>query len=223
VWPSRSSYFGVVDLAGFPKDVYYMYKSEWTSEPVLHLFPHWNWKDGQTIDIWAYYNNADEVELFLNDKSLGVKKKTGDDLHVMWRVQFTPGTLRAVSRSGGQEVLTKEIKTAGLPRKIVLEPDRTELHANSEDLSFITVKIVDENGTVIPSATTDVAFTVEGQGSLAGVDNGDPVSHDSFQANHRQAFHGLCLAVVRENGPGAITIKATSPGLQEASVTLTVK
>jgi len=223
VWPSRSSYFGIVDLAGFPKDVYYMYKSEWTNEPVLHVFPHWNWKEGQTIDVWAYYNNADEVELFLNDKSLGVKKKIGDDLHVMWRVPFTPGTLRAVSRKSGQEVLTKEIKTAGLPRKIVLEPDRTELLGNSEDLSFITVKIVDENGTVVPAATTDVTFTIEGQGSLAGVDNGDPVSHASFQANHRQAFYGLCLAVVRETGSGVITVKASSPGLQEASITLTVK
>jgi len=223
VWPSRSSYFGIVDLAGFPKDVYYMYKSEWTNEPVLHVFPHWNWKEGQTIDVWAYYNNADEVELFLNDKSLGVKKKIGDDLHIMWRVPFTPGTLRAVSRKSGQEVLTKEIKTAGLPRKIVLEPDRTELLGNTEDLSFITVKIVDENGTVVPAATTDVTFTIEGQGSLAGVDNGDPVSHASFQANHRQAFHGLCLAVVRETGVGVITVKASSPGLQDASITLTVK
>lgn len=223
VWPSRSSYFGIVDLAGFPKDVYYMYKSEWTTDPVLHIFPHWNWKEGQTIDVWAYYNNADEVELFLNDKSLGVKKKVGDDLHVMWRVQFAPGKLRAVSRKDGKEVLVKEIKTAGMQRTIVLEPDRNELQANTEDLSFITAKVVDENGVAVTGATSDITFTIEGPGSLVGVDNGDPVSHDSFQANHRQAFHGLCLAVVRENGAGVITIKATSPGLQEANVTLTVK
>ncbi|NEW84737.1 MAG: DUF4982 domain-containing protein, partial [Mariniphaga sp.] len=96
-WPSRSSYFGIIDLAGFPKDVYYMYQSEWTKKDVLHIFPHWNWTEGQTVDIWAY-SNAEEVELFLNDKSLGVKKKQGDDLHLMWRVPFTPGTLKAVSR-----------------------------------------------------------------------------------------------------------------------------
>ncbi|MGH7237279.1 MAG: glycoside hydrolase family 2 TIM barrel-domain containing protein, partial [Candidatus Saccharimonadales bacterium] len=119
-WPSRSSYFGIVDLAGFPKDVYYMYQSEWTNKPVLHIFPYWNWTPGQLIDIWAYYNNADEVELYLNGKSLGIKKKTGDDLHVMWRVKYEPGTLKAVSRKDGKVVLTREIHTAGAPAKIEL-------------------------------------------------------------------------------------------------------
>ena len=89
-WPSRSSFFGIVDLAGFPKDVYYMYKSEWTDEPVLHIFPHWNWKEGEPVDIWAYYNNADEVELYLNGKSLGVRQKTDSTYHVSWRMPFTP-------------------------------------------------------------------------------------------------------------------------------------
>jgi beta-galactosidase len=90
-WPSRSSYFGVIDLAGFPKDVYYMYQSEWTNKTVLHIFPHWNWEAGKTVDVWAYYNNADEVELYLNGKSVGIKKKTGDDLHVMWRLEIRAG------------------------------------------------------------------------------------------------------------------------------------
>lgn len=121
-WPSRSSFFGIVDLAGFPKDVYYMYKSEWTDEPVLHIFPHWNWKVGEPVDIWAYYNNADEVELYLNGKSLGVQQKTDSTYHVSWRVPFTPGTLRAVSRLGGKEVLVKEIHTAGEPARLVLTP-----------------------------------------------------------------------------------------------------
>ena len=114
-WPARSSYFGIIDLAGFPKDSYYMYQSEWTDKPVLHIFPHWNWKAGDTVDVWAYYNQADEVEFFLNGKSLGVKKKQGDDLHVRWRVVYEPGTLMAVSRKNKVVVLKREIKTAGKP------------------------------------------------------------------------------------------------------------
>ncbi len=145
-WPARSSYFGIVDLAGFPKDVYYMYQSEWTTKPVLHIFPHWNWQPGQLVDIWAYYNNADEVELFLNGKSLGVRKKLNDDLHVMWQVTFQAGTLRAVSRMNGKTILTREIKTAGRPAKIELIADRKIIKADGKDLSFITVKILDNNG-----------------------------------------------------------------------------
>lgn len=116
-WPSRSSYFGILDLCGFPKDAFYMYQSEWTDKPMLHIFPHWNWKAGETVDVWAYYNNADEVELFLNDKSLGTKKKEGDAIHVFWRVPFQPGVLKAVSRKAGKEVLTKTVSTAGAPAK----------------------------------------------------------------------------------------------------------
>ena len=116
-WPARSSYFGIVDLAGFPKDVYYLYQSEWTNKPVLHIFPHWNWKEGQTIDVWAY-TNCEEVELFLNGKSQGAKKKTGDALHIAWRLTYTPGTLKAIGRTGGKEVLTQEIKTAGAACKM---------------------------------------------------------------------------------------------------------
>ncbi|MGH9830067.1 MAG: glycoside hydrolase family 2 TIM barrel-domain containing protein, partial [Blastocatellia bacterium] len=115
-WPARSSYFGIVDLAGFPKDTYYMYQSEWTDKPVLHVFPHWNWKPGQTVDVWAYFN-TEEVELFLNGKSLGTKRKSGDELHVVWSVPFEPGVLKAVARTGGKVILTQEIKTAGTPAK----------------------------------------------------------------------------------------------------------
>ena len=113
-WPSRSSYFGIIDLAGFPKDVYYLYQSEWTDNPVLHVFPHWNWKDNQLIDVWVY-TNCGEVELFLNDSSLGTKKKGPEDLHLMWRLNFKPGTLRAVGRTNGQTVLEAVTKTAGEP------------------------------------------------------------------------------------------------------------
>ena len=145
-WPARSSYFGIVDLAGFPKDVYYMYQSEWANKPVLHIFPHWNHEAGKIIDVWAYYNNADEVELFLNGKSLGTRKKLNDDLHVMWRVPFEPGALKAISRKNGKTVLIKEIKTAGKPAKIELTADRKIIKADGKDLSFITARILDKDG-----------------------------------------------------------------------------
>src|SRR5690606_25140594 len=119
-WPARSSYFGIIELAGFPKDTYYLYQSEWTDQPVLHLSPHWNWKPGDTVDVIAYYNNADEVALSLNGKSLGTRKKQNDSLHVKWRVPYKAGTLLAVSRKAGKEVLRREVRTAGKSAKIQL-------------------------------------------------------------------------------------------------------
>lgn len=223
-WPSRSSYFGIVDLAGFPKDVYYMYQSEWTNKDVLHIFPHWNWTPGKMIDIWAYYNNADEVELFLNDKSLGIKKKTGDDLHIMWRVKYEPGTLKAVSRKNGKVVLTRLIHTAGEPAKIELSADRKLIKAGGKDMSFITVRILDKDGNVVPDADNLVNFKINGEAFIASVDNGDPVSHDSFKVSYRKAFHGLALAIVQtKEKAGSITFTATSKGLQNASLVLTSK
>jgi beta-galactosidase len=220
-WPARSSYYGIVDLAGFPKDVYYMYQSEWTNKPVLHIFPHWNWKVGDTVDVWAYYNNADEVELFLNGKSLGTKRKTGDDLHVWWRVKYEPGTIKAISRKNGKIVLTKEIKTADAPAKIKLIADRKILKANGEDLSFITVKITDAHGNLVPHADNLVNFKVTGQGVIAGVDNGLQTSMESFKAPFRKAYNGLCLLVVRATEKkGNITITANSKILKTASVIL---
>jgi beta-galactosidase len=220
-WPAISSYFGIIDLAGFPKDSYYMYQSEWTSKPVLHILPHWNWKTGDNVDVWAYYNNADDVELFLNGKSLGVKRKQGDDLHVQWRVPFAPGTLRAVSHKNGQVVLSEEVRTAGPPAKIILSPDRRTIKANGTDLSFVTVKIVDRNGTVVPRADNPINFQLSGPGFIAGVDNGSEISHESFKANHRQAFHGMALAIVQSKGKGGqINLKATSSGLAPASIAI---
>ncbi|MBV4359630.1 beta-galactosidase GalB [Pinibacter aurantiacus] len=221
-WPARSSYFGIIDLAGFPKDSYYLYQSVWTDKTVLHILPHWNWKPGQTIDVWAYYNNADEVELFVNGKSLGVKRKTGDDLHVMWRTTFVPGTLKAVSRKNGKVVLTKEVRTAGAPAKIILQVDRKAIKAG-EDLSFVTVRIEDKDGNLVPDASNDVQFKLTGGGSIAGVDNGSQTSMESFKANHRKAFNGLCLAVVKAAKAGKVTLTATSPGLSSATVNIDVK
>jgi beta-galactosidase len=223
-WPSRSSYFGIIDLAGFPKDVYYMYQSEWTNKNVLHIFPHWNWQPGKMIDIWAYYNNADEVELYLNGKSLGIQKKTGDDLHVIWRVKYEPGTLKAVSRKNGKTVLTREIHTAGAPAKIELVADRSQIKADGKDLSFVTVKILDKDGNVVPDADNKVSFKINGEGFIASVDNGDPVSHDPFKADYRKAFHGLALAIVQaKEKAGTITFTASADGLQSSTLVLKTK
>lgn len=223
-WPARSSYFGIVDLAGFPKDAYYLYQSEWTSKPVLHIFPHWNWTAGKTIDIWAYYNNADEVELFLNGRSLGTRAKKGEELHVVWQVKFEPGVLKAVSKKNGQVVLVKEIQTAGKPAKIELLADRQEIAADGKDLSFVTVRILDENGNVVPNADNLIQFKLEGDGSIAGVDNGFQASLEPFKADYRKAFHGLCLAIVQAKlKAGKLKLSATSAGLKEASVVITVK
>ena len=223
-WPSRSSYFGIVDLAGFPKDAYYMYQSEWTQDTVLHIFPHWNWEAGKIVDVWAYYNQADEVELFLNGKSLGIKKKINDDLHVQWRVPFVPGVLKAVSRKAGKEVLTKEIKTAGAAARIILEADRNIIAADDNDLSFITAKIVDAYGNLVPNADNTITFTINGDAFIAAVDNGNPVSHESFRGNNRKAFHGLALVIIQaRNKKGEVHIEATSDGLEVGEISVKLK
>jgi len=220
-WPARSSYFGIIDLAGFPKDVYYMYQSEWTNKPVLHIFPHWNWEPDKVVDVWAYYNCADEVELFLNGKSLGVKKKQGDDLHVMWRVNYEPGTLRAVSRLSGKIVLVKEIKTAGKPAQIELIPNKTKLKADGTDLSYITIKVTDAQGNLVPNADNQIQVEVNGPGFIAGVDNGLQTSLEPFNSSSRKAFNGLCLAIIQsKNYQGKIMVTATSAGLQPITIFL---
>lgn len=222
-WPSRSSYFGIMDLAGFPKDCYYMYKSEWTNEPVLHLFPHWNWKEGDSIDVWAYFN-CEEVELLLNGESQGTKKKEGEALHVMWRLAYVPGTLKAIGKTGGKEVLTQVINTAGKSAKIRLTADRSNLIADGKDLSFITVDILDADGNIVPYADNLVNFELKGNASIAGVDNGCQTSMEPFKANHRKAFNGKCLVVIQSSErPGPIKLIATSEGLKDATVTIIAK
>ena len=220
-WPARSSYFGIVDLAGFPKDIYYMYQSQWTDKDVLHLFPHWNWEEGQEIDLWAYFNHADEVELFVNGRSQGVRTMPDDKYHVAWRVKYEPGTIKAVSRKDGKVVMEKEIHTAGEPAQIRLSADRSEIQADGTDLSFITVEIVDKDGNLCPNANNLVNFDVQGAAFIAGVDNGNQTSMESFKAPHRKAFYGKCLVVLQNNGDrGDIQLNAVSEGLEKAMLNI---
>lgn len=217
-YPAHSSYFGIVDLAGFPKDVYYLYQSEWTNKPVLHLFPHWNWKAGQIVDVWAY-SNADEVELFLNGKSLGTKRKGADDLHFMWRVPYEKGELKAISRSKGKEILTKTIKTAGEVAKIQLTADRKSIKADGKDLSFITVTLLDKEGNIVPKAHNLVKFELVGAGEIAGVDNGLQTSLESFKASERKAYNGQCLVVIQsKKTAGKIILKARTEGVTDIAL-----
>ena len=221
-FPARSSYFGVIDLAGFPKDSYYMYQSEWTDKPMLHLFPHWNWLPGQTIDLWAYYNQADEVELYLNGQSQGVKRKLSSraqsrDLstkyHAAWRIPFAPGEITAVSRRDGKVVQTQTIKTAGPPHHIRLSVDY-----KGKTTTFITAEIVDKDGNLCPWAENQIEFSTTGGATILGTDNGCQTSMERFQAPRRKAFFGKCLVVVGLSSratPSPLSSRAQSRDLLE--------
>ena len=209
-FPARSSYFGIIDLAGQPKDVYYMYQSEWTDKPVLHLFPHWNWLEGQEIDMWCYYNNADEVELFVNGKSQGVRTKKDDhQYHVMWRVAFEPGEVKVVARKNGKQVREQVIKTAGQPDHIQLSIDY-----QGKTTTFVKAEVVDKDGNRCPWAENQLFFETDAE--IIGVDNGCQTSMERFKDTKRKAFFGRCFAVV--NGHGSLTAKAI--GLKSNTIKL---
>ncbi|MGN0190068.1 MAG: glycoside hydrolase family 2 TIM barrel-domain containing protein [Candidatus Cryptobacteroides sp.] len=211
-WPARSSYFGIVDLAGFPKDIYYLYQSVWRDDiDVLHLFPHWNWTAGTLVDVWAYCNNADSVELFLNGKSCGVRNRSDSGYHCSWQVPFSPGELKAVSYKNGKQVCERIVRTASEPACLRLTPDRREIVGDGYDTVFITVEVVDAGGNICPRADNDIFFSINGPGLIAGVDNGSPISLERFKADHRRAFNGKCLIAVRNSGKaGMIEVTAES-------------
>ena len=191
-FPARSSYFGIIDLAGFPKDVYYMYQSEWTENP------------GDYVDMWCYYNNADEVELVVNGKSKGIRRKADDhQYHVMWRVTFDPGEVKVVARKDGKQVGEHTIMTAGAPDHI-----RMSVDYKGKETTFITAEVVDKDGNLCPWADDEICFIYEGEGSILGTDNGCQTSMERFTSPWRRAFHGKCLVVAK--GKGSITAKSTT-------------
>ena len=211
-FPARSSYFGIIDLAGFPKDIYYMYQSEWTNKPVLHLFPHWNWLPGQEIDMWCYYNNADEVELYVNGKSQGVRRKADSHVyHVSWRVKYEPGEVKVVARKAAVKngypeiVATQTIKTAGQPDHLRLTTDY-----KGKTTTFVNVEVVDKDGNLCPWAENQVFFETTGGLEIIGVDNGSQFSMERFKDTKRKAFMGKCMVAVSGKGE----LKASTFGMK---------
>ena len=224
--PSRSSYFGIVDLAGFPKDRYYIYQARWRPElPMVHILPHWNWPEriGQVTPVHVY-SSGDEVELFLNGKSLGRQKRAPLTYRFQWNdVVYKPGELKAVAYRKGQRWAEETVRTSGAPAKVQLTPDRAEVRADGRDLSFVTVAVTDALDQIVPRTHNLVTFQIEGPGEIVGVDNGDATSFESFQASQRKVFNGLALVIIRtQNGkPGKITLHAKSEGLKDAKTEIT--
>ena len=246
-WPSKGSSSGVIDTCGFPKDGFYFYQSQWTKKPMVHLFPHWNWKgrEGQFIPVTCY-TNCDTVELFINGRSVGVRGyefprfgmqgrygnmapreralRTTADLHLSWDVPYEPGTLKAVGTKDGNVVVTEEVSTTGEPATIRLSADRAEISADRRDVAHVTVEVLDGQGRVMPTAANEIILDVQGEGRLIGVDSGNLQSHDSYKASKVSAFNGMCLAIVQSTAKaGSIRIAATSPSLAPAAVTIVTK
>lgn len=238
-YPSKSSYFGAVDTAGFPKDAFYYYQSQWSKKPMVHLLPHWNWESGETVRVLAY-TNAHKVELWLNGQSLGEKsyenkttswgasyKETADGkTYLEWAVPFEPGTLEAVAKNEDGEIIANDrVTTSGAPAAVRLTADRRVFQADGSDLSFITADIIDSAGNIVPMADHLIQFNVSGHGQLVGVDNGNAASVERYKDNKRKAFSGKALAIVQSNkNTGSITLSAAVSGLAGDSINLfTVK
>jgi len=245
-WPSKGSGAGVLDTCGFEKDGYYFCQSQWTDKPMIHVFPHWNWKgkEGEVIPVLCY-TNCDSVELFVNGKSFGVESywfprvgywprqegggrstvpRTTSDLHLTWTVPYQPGTLKAVGTKDGKVVAEVEVATVGEPAAIALSADRDAIAADRRDVAHFTVKILDAQGRTVPTADNEVTFEIQGEGKIIGVDNGNLASHEDFKGSRGKAFNGLCLAIVQSTAkPGRIQLTATSPGIKSSSVAITTK
>lgn len=243
-WPSHSSLFGIVDLAGLPKDRYYLYRSHWNPEAeTLHILPHWNWegREGEVTPVFVY-TNYPSAELFINGKSQGKRTKdltvtVGNSkdstsiadfkrqkrYRLMWMdTKYEPGTVKVVAYdAAGKAVAEKEIRTAGVPHHIELIADRTEIQADGEDLSFVTVKVVDKDGNLCPLAENEIRFKVKGAGVYRAGANGNPVSLESFQQPKMKVFNGMMTAIIASDGqPGEITLEASASGLKKAVLTL---
>jgi len=224
-YSSRSSYFGIIDLAGFKKDRFYLYQSHWRPElPLAHILPHWTWPQrvGQVTPVHVF-TSGDEAELFLNGKSLGRKVKGRYEYRLRWDdVKYEPGELKVVAYRQGREWATDVMRTAGPAAKLLAQADRTAIAADGRDLAFVTITIADQDDVPVPYARNRVRFSLDGPGEIVATDNGDPTSFESFQSQERNAFNGLCLAIVRARPgqTGPIALKAAAEDLTEATVTL---
>jgi beta-galactosidase len=220
-WPNISSQYGIIDTCGFPKDSFFYFQAWWTSKPVLHLFPHWNWPglEGQEIVVWVH-SNLERVELFLNGQSLGAKDMKKDS-HLAWNVKYAPGAIEARGYKDGKQVMTAKRETTGPAAKLLLTADRKELSADGEDVAMFAVEVQDAQGRVVPVADNQVTFHVSGSGRVIGVGNGDPTCHESDPGSSRKAFSGLCMALVQSSKTaGNITVEASSPGLTPSSANI---
>ena len=220
-WPNVNSHFGIMDMCGFPKNIYYYYQSWWTDKDVLHISPHWNWKgkEGQPIDVWVN-TNADNVELFLNGKSLG-KKDMPRNRHLQWKVNYEPGTLEAVAFKAGRRLTTK-VETTNPPAEVVVTPYKTTMLADGKDATVINISVVDRQGREVPDANGLIRFSIKGDAHIIGVGNGDPSSHEQDKyfdtAAQRHLFNGKCqLILLAGKTPGAIKFEARSEGLWSGS------
>jgi len=224
-YSSRSSYSGIIDLAGFRKDRFYLYQARWRPElPLAHILPHWTWpgREGKFTPVHVF-TSGDEAELFVNGKSQGRKKRAEYEYRLRWDlVTYEPGEVKVVAYKQGKEWATSTVRTVGRAAKLDLVPDRSRIAADGADLSFITLRVTDQDGNTVPMAKDSVKFSIEGPGEIVATDNGDPTSFVPFPSTERPAFNGLCLAIVRSKPgqKGAITVRAQAPALQGANVTL---
>lgn len=230
---ARSSYFGIVDLVGIPKDRYYLYKSYWKAdENLIHILPHWNWEDriGKTVPVFVY-TNGDEAELFLNGKSLGKRRKNPksqnsvERFRLMWRdVVYEPGELKVIAYKAGQKIGEKTLKTAGKATQLRLTADRMTIQADGQDLSYVLIEALDAQGNLAPLAMHEVQLKLSGKGNIAGVGNGNPQSFAPFQADEVKLFYGKAMVIVRsEDASGKMKLSATAEGLEKAAVGIEVK
>jgi beta-galactosidase len=218
---SRSSYSGIIDLAGFKKDRFYLYQSYWRPEfPMAHILPHWTWPErtGQVTPVHVY-TSGDEAELFINGKSLGRKKKAQFEYRLRWDdVVYQPGELRVVTYKAGKQWATESVKTAGAASKLLLTPDRPTIANDGKDLSFITLKVADKDAQMVPRSMNLIHFDISGPGEIVATDNGDPTDMTAFPSKIRKAFNGLALVIVRakRGQSGQIVVIATADGLDTA-------
>ncbi|MFZ0452594.1 MAG: beta-galactosidase GalA, partial [Ignavibacteriaceae bacterium] len=223
-WPCVSSQFGIMDICGFPKDGYYAYKAAWTKEPLVHIFPHWNWpgKEGKPIKADCY-TNCEEVELFLNGRSAG-KKKAVPFEKLEWDFLYQPGKLEAVGFKNGKIAAKDIVETTSVSSQIELTSDCNSIKADGCDVAVIKAAIKDSEGLVVPTADNLVKFSIEGPGKIIGTGNGNPSSHEPDKASQRMAFNGYCLVLVQsDKQTGEIRLKASSEKLKSNEVVIIVK